>query len=305
MGKIPALPAFLERAEWPTLALIFLCYLVWAGALFLHETLGLALTALLTVPMVTLHASLQHEALHGHPSRSAALNEALVFLPLGLAYPYRRFKRLHLRHHRDETLTDPYDDPESYYYALADWRGLPAPLRRLLDFNNTLFGRLLIGPAVMLVGFYGAELRLARAGTERGLRKAWALHALGLALVLFFVLLFAAMPLWQYLLIAYGGLSLLSLRTFAEHQASESLGAQTVIVEGGPLTALLFLNNNLHYVHHRHPRLAWYLLPRLYRAERAGFRAGNEGYVFAGYGDILRRYLFRRKTPVPHPFLRR
>jgi len=297
--------AILHKAEWPTLLLLLACHLVWAAALLFHDSLGFLLTALFAVPMVTLHSSLQHEALHGHPTRSAALNEALVFLPLGLAYPYRRFKRLHLRHHNDQSLTDPYDDPESYYYALADWQRLPAPLQGVLDFNNTLFGRLLIGPAVMSVGFYGAELRLARSGAERGMGTAWAAHALGVALVLFFALGIAGMPLWQYLAIAYGGLSLLSLRTFAEHQASEAPGGRTAIVEGSPLLALLFLNNNLHYVHHEHPRLAWYRLPALYRSARSEFQAANEGYVFAGYGDILRRYLFRRKTPVPHPYLRR
>ena len=41
---------------------------------------------------VALHSSLQHEALHGHPTRHAPVNEALVFLPLGLFYPFRRFK---------------------------------------------------------------------------------------------------------------------------------------------------------------------------------------------------------------------
>ncbi|MBZ8133993.1 fatty acid desaturase [Afifella sp. IM 167] len=302
MNKIRAT---LQTAEWPTLFLILLCHLVWAAALLFHQSLGFALTALLAVPMVTLHSSLQHEALHGHPTRSAGLNEGLIFLPLGLAYPYRRFKRMHLRHHNDQSLTDPYDDPESYYYALADWQRLPAPLQRVLDFNNTLFGRLLIGPAVMSVGFYGAELRLARSGKERGMGLAWAAHALGAAIVLVFVLVVAGMPLWQYLLIAYGGLSLLSLRTFAEHQASEAPGGRTAIVEERSLLSLLFLNNNLHYVHHEHPRLPWYRLPALYRSARAEFQAGNAGYVFAGYGDILRRYLFRRKSPVPHPYLRR
>ncbi|MBR7508578.1 fatty acid desaturase, partial [Mycobacterium tuberculosis] len=69
--------------------------------------------------------SLQHEALHGHPTRSGWLNELLVSLPLGLFYPYRRYKHLHLKHHADERLTDPYDDPESYYRALGDWDKLP------------------------------------------------------------------------------------------------------------------------------------------------------------------------------------
>jgi fatty acid desaturase len=49
-----------------------------------------------------LHSSLQHEALHGHPTRSAAVNELLVALPLGVFYPYRRFRQMHLGHHNDE-----------------------------------------------------------------------------------------------------------------------------------------------------------------------------------------------------------
>ena len=46
----------------------------------------------------------------------------LVGLPIGLVYPFRRFKALHLRHHADERLTDPFDDPESYYQALWQHR---------------------------------------------------------------------------------------------------------------------------------------------------------------------------------------
>ena len=30
------------------------------------------------------HGSLQHEAIHGHPTRSARLNAALAWLPIGL-----------------------------------------------------------------------------------------------------------------------------------------------------------------------------------------------------------------------------
>jgi hypothetical protein len=59
--------------------------------------------------------------LHGHPTRSAALNEALVFPALGLFVPYRSFRDTHLRHHNDANLTDPYDDPESWYLPLPEW----------------------------------------------------------------------------------------------------------------------------------------------------------------------------------------
>ena len=113
--------------EWPTVALLVaLLRALGCWRRRSIDELGPLLLVLVAAPLVTLHSSLQHEALHGHPTRSAALNEALVFLPLGLLFPYRRFKMLHLRHHNNAALTDPYDDPESFYYAIADWQRLPA-----------------------------------------------------------------------------------------------------------------------------------------------------------------------------------
>ena len=76
-------------------------------------------------------------------------------------------------------------------------------------------------------------------------------------------------------------------------------------VEAAPVFGLLFLNNNLHYVHHENPRVSWYKLPALYRANRAAFLAANGSYSFKGYGEMIRKYLFRAKSPVPHPYLRR
>jgi fatty acid desaturase len=58
-------------------------------------------------------------------------------------------------------------------------------------------------------------------------------------------------------------------------------------------------------VHHENPRVPWYKLPSLYRANREAFLAANESYSFDGYGAMICRYLFRPKTPVPHPYLRR
>jgi fatty acid desaturase len=95
------------------------------------------------------------------------------------------------------------------------------------------------------------------------------------------------------------------VRTFAEHQAHESDGARSVIIEASPIFSLLFLNNNLHYVHHQNPRVPWYRLPQLYRSRREAFLEANESYSYSGYGEVLRRYLFRAKSPVAHPILRR
>jgi fatty acid desaturase len=289
--------------EWPTIGLLAGCYAAWLGATWAYPLLGPWLFILISAPIVTLHSSLQHEALHGHPTRSADLNEALVFPPLGLLFPYRRFKILHLRHHNDQTLTDPYDDPESFYLAAGHWERLPRWLRAVLGFNNTFAGRFSIGPAMMLAGFLANELRLMRGG-ERAVLRAWLHHLAGLALV-FAWTLWLGIPAWATLASAYLGLSILNLRTFAEHQAHETPGGRTVIVEASPALGLLFLNNNLHYVHHQYPRVPWYRLPELYRSRRDEFLAANGSYRFEGYGEMLRRYFFKMKSPVPHPLLRR
>lgn len=293
-----------REVEWPTLALLVACYVGWGLVTAFHAELGAVLFVFALAPLVTLHSSLQHEIAHGHPTRSPALNEALVFLPLGLVFPYRRFKSLHLRHHNDAALTDPYDDPESFYYAVGDWQELPPFLKRVLDFNNTFVGRFTIGPLMMAIGFLANDARLIISG-DRQVRSAWIRHLLGLALLLVWVFGICGVTPWLYIAGAYLGLAILNLRTFAEHQAHEVPGGRTVIVEASPIFGLLFLNNNLHYVHHENPRVSWYRLPALYRANREAFLAANESYSFKGYGEMIRRYLFRAKSPVPHPYLRR
>lgn len=295
---------WIRSEEWPTLALLAVCYALWGAATMFHGELGPTLFVVLVAPLVTLHSSLQHEVAHGHPTRVPAVNEALVFLPLGLVFPYRRFKALHLRHHNDSALTDPYDDPESFYYAMTDWQQLPGWLQKVLDFNNTFIGRFTIGPLMMAIGFTASDIRLI-VGGDRQIRAAWLRHFAGLALLLGWTWGVCGIPIWLYVAAAYLGLAILNLRTFAEHQAHEAPGGRTVIVEASPIFGLLFLNNNLHYVHHENPRVAWYNLPALYCANREAFLAANESYSYQGYGEMIRRYLFRAKTPVPHPFLRR
>jgi fatty acid desaturase len=283
--------------EWPTLVVIAACYGAWFGLGLLYARAPLAAVVLMALP-IALHSSLQHEALHGHPTRWALVNEALVSMPLGLFVSFRRYKRLHLRHHADERLTDPYDDPESYYLALRDWERLPRPLKTLLRWNNTLVARVLIGPAITLVGFTAAELKGSAA--LRDVRRAWLLHAAVLVPALAIVTLVFRMPIWDYLTSAYLGMSLLAIRSFCEHQWSEHADRRSVIVERSILGPL-FLNNNLHLVHHKHPTAPWYDLPRLYRARRLEWRRMNDGYVFKGYVEVLRRFGLRAKEPVAHP----
>ena len=109
------------------------------------------------------------------------------------------------------------------------------------------------------------------------------------------------MPWWAFGLSVYGALAILKIRTFLEHRAHEDARGRTVVIEDrGPL-ALLFLNNNLHVVHHMHAMVPWYRLPRLYRENRQRYLSRNAGYRYASYAEVFRRYFWRAKDPVPHP----
>ena len=286
------------KTEWPTLLLLALTYIVWAGGTLLWD-IAPVLAILLTGLAITQHASLQHEALHGHPFRTPWVNEALVFPALLLFVPYRRFRDTHLQHHFDPNLTDPYDDPESNYHDPQVWAGLNAVQRGLWVANNTLAGRMIIGPLLGNFCFVVSDFK-AMARGDRKVRQAWALHVAGLAMVALWLMV-APMPVWGYLLAVWLGVALLKIRSFLEHRAHEACRARTVVVEDrGPL-ALLYLNNNFHVVHHMHPQVPWYELPALYAARKAHYLRRNDEYVYANYLQVFRQYFLRVKDPVPHP----
>lgn len=286
--------------EWPTVAMLLLCYAlfalgtIWAAAWFLP--LGMAITIL----GIALQSSLSHEVLHGHPFRAQWLNDLMVFPALGLFVPYYRFRDTHLAHHDDTILTDPYDDPESNYLDPDIWAKLPGWHKALLRFNNLLIGRLLIGPALGQAAFMAADWRAIRGG-DKAVLHAWVWHVPALALALWFVLAVSAMPLWAYVISAYAAFSVLKIRTFLEHQAHERARGRTVIIEDhGPL-AWIFLYNSLHVVHHMHPKVPWYHLPKLFEAHRERYLARNEAYYFRSYREIFAKFFLRAKDPVPHP----
>ena len=290
------------RVEWPTILLIAACY----GAIVVSTTflsnlspvLGLIATGL----SLTLYSSLQHEVLHGHPTPHKSLNEAFVFPSFLVFIPYQRFRDTHLAHHRDANLTDPYDDPETNYLDPATWERLPRVVRGVLIFNNTLIGRVLIGALIGTAAFVLSDWRLARSNAK--VRRAWALHAIGLIPV-FCLVWVSPITCLGFIAANYMAMSILRIRTFLEHQAHEKSRARTVIIESrGPL-AFLFLNNNFHAVHHMHPKVAWYDLPKLYRDNKARYLRINEGYVYRCYLHVAKDHLLRVKDAVAHPLWRR
>lgn len=292
-----------RAVEWPTLALLLACYGGWALSLFWLAALWLPLGFVAVTICIALHSSLTHELIHGHPFRIPMVNEILGFPCLGLLIPYRRFRDLHFAHHQDENLTDPYDDPETNYMDPETWARQPRWVRQILVFNNTLLGRILLGPAIGMFAFLRADWREIRAGDLRVI-LAWVLHLPAVAVVLW-VVSRSALPITAYLLAAYFGYGIIKIRTYLEHRAHYLAGGRTAIVEDrGPL-AFLFLNNNLHVVHHMHPKVAWYDLPALYRSDKQRYQEHNDSYVYRSYGQIFREHFLRVKDPVPHPLWRK
>ena len=287
-------------AEWPTWVVLVACYVCWLVLLFQHQQIG-SLWVVPTVLLVTLHSSLQHEMLHGHPTKNRTFNELLVFPAIGLLVPYRRFRDLHLKHHRNEKLTDPYDDPESWYLTESDWQKKSRLLQTLLKLNSTLTGRILIGPVLSMIAFLRDDIQAIARG-DRAVSVAWLMHIIGLVPVLV-ILANAKISVWFYLVaIAYPAMSVLMIRTFIEHRASEQVSHRTAVVEAGKLMSLLFLNNNLHAVHHRYPSLSWHRLPAKWQQNKSNILKENSDYHFPkGYLSIAGRWLFSTREPVIHP----
>lgn len=286
--------------EWPTVAVAGAIYLGFGLATWFHDRLPAWLLLPLGAYLVAWHSSLQHEVVHGHPTRLPWANRLLVLPNLWLWLPYERYRDAHLQHHRDSLLTDPLQDPESNYVTPERWRRLPAALRWAYALHNCLLGRLLLGPFLALGRFYRAEVRQWLQG--RLDLPVWLLHAVGVSLVLAWAIGVCGMSFGAYLLFfAWPGIALSLVRSFLEHRAVPEVGERTVIVEAAWPWALLFLNNNLHALHHAHPGLPWYRLPAAYRAARAHWLAANGGYFYRGYGEIFARYLLRQKERPMHP----
>ena len=287
--------------EWPTWLLMFAVYGGFALTTYFYHALPIWLVLPLGAWFVCWHSQLQHEALHGHPTPYAALNTALVLPSLWLWLPYPIYAESHLEHHATASLTGPADDPESFYVSAAEWAHAGHLRRTLLWSQQTLAGRLVIGPWVQTLKFWRLELQRLRSG-DRSHIGAWLLHLLALALLFYWLLGVCGIPLVDYVLVfAWPGTALALLRSFAEHRPALAPGHCTAIVERGGPFGWLFLYNNLHALHHERPGLAWYALPKLYDQERARLLDENGGFVFRSYIDVAKRFLFRPKDAPAHP----
>ncbi|MDR5664971.1 fatty acid desaturase, partial [Burkholderia cenocepacia] len=225
------------------------------------------------------HLSLQHELLHGHPTRSAFVNKLLGYPPLTIWYPYTLYRDTHLEHHRDEDLTVPGVDPETNYVTRERWARLPRWRRALMVARKTFIGRIVVGPPLAVATTFRDAVVAFRRGDFRYLPM-WATHA---ACV---VALLAGLQ-WA-----------IGVPWCAPHPK-----ARITINEAGFAMRLLYLNNNYHLVHHDLPKLPWYDLPRAYRMRRAAYAEKCGGFVIrGGYRALLARHAWTPTDPPVHPF---
>jgi fatty acid desaturase len=298
-AKPPASPI-----EWPTWLLIVTIHGAWVALLLGYQALPAGLGQIGLVAVAAWHLSLQHELLHGHPTRRAALNQLFGVFPISVWYPFAIYLDSHLIHHRDAQLTEPGLDPEgnyvkatAYQQAWPAWRALQWALR-------TVVGRFLLGPllAISTAWWQLVTALWRRDGTYLG---DWLVHLLLLLPMLWWVHAVSGLTPLHYLLgIAYPALGLAMLRSFYEHRPADLPAHRIVINEAAWPWRLLYLNNNYHAVHHAHPGLAWYRIPAAYRADRAGYLQRNGGFLLKGYARLLWRHGLRPVDSPIHPGLK-
>lgn len=289
---------FWNRYELPTVLLGLVLYGIWLALTWWHALIPWPLLLLAGGYVIQWQFSLQHESIHAMRSWPAWLRTAFVWPPLGLWLPYPLYNRSHSTHHVNFYITHPQRDTESYYQLQANWPPAGRMQRLLVDLNQTLIFRLVFGPFVRLHKLVVRESGRIRSGDYSNVRH-WLVHALSVAVILYWVIVVCDMSLWKYLVFfAWPGMSLGMLRTFTEHRWGEKPLQRVAIVESNTLLGVLYLYNNLHSVHHLYPTLPWYRIPGRWRAEREALLRGNGGFYYRGYLEIARRYLFR---PVFHP----
>lgn len=292
--------SWLWRSELPTWMLITVIYGGWFTTLAFWQTLGLLPATLLLIWFTTWYMSLQHELIHGHPTRYPRVNQLLGLMPLAVWYPYGLYRDAHLAHHRTPLLTQPEDDPESYYIPEWRWRRYAPWQRKLIALRNTFPGRLLLAPALDIVQLVGGMVTSFLRLDRRAIAM-WIVHGILLAVIFAWLVRCEFSILYFVLAVSYPALALTKVRSFLEHRADNDPLARSVINEASLPWRVLFLNLNYHSVHHDLPGVPWYALRKVYLRDRESYQQRNGGFLVRGYGEWLRHFLWRSVNVNAHP----
>ena len=287
--------------EGPTWLVGIVIYAGWFAVILNHAALPLPVVTVLGSLLVAWHSSLVHESVHNLNTVPKWLKMLLVLPPISVWYPYYYYARCHSIHHRDNNLTDPELDPESFYFSKQRWQDMTPALKALMIVNQTFIGRMTVGPLIALYYLLADHIQGVFAGNRRIIRGL-VIHLVLLAGLFWFISAVAGMSIPVYLLaIALPGLSIGLIRSFCEHGAASDPAHRTAIVESGTFFNLLFLYNNLHVVHHLDPSMRWYDIPEYYRTHRDELLKSNGGFMFHGYSEVIRKTLFKPAFVPVHP----
>jgi fatty acid desaturase len=288
-----------RRIEWATLGLFAGFYAAYLAVILLHRSVPWPASVALLAVLGGFYMSLQHEALHGHPTGWRGVNTALAFAPLSLWLPYLGYRSTHMTHHHTD-LTDPQFDPESFYLRPVDWASAGLVRRAYILVTRTMVGRLTIGAFHSIARYLWHEIRTIR--SDRAAARRWAAHLAAAAVLSWCLFVVIGVPVWQYLVgFILMGQSFTLLRSFVEHCAVAE-GTRSAVVKAGPVMSLLFLNNNLHHTHHAEPSTPWYQLPALHRTlDSDDLAAHGAGLYQRGYAEVARRNFLRPFCQPDHP----
>lgn len=293
--------SWIWRLELPTWSLIGVIYTGWFTSVIYWQQLGTVIGSVLLILLSAWYMSLQHELIHGHPTRWRRVNQLLGTLPLAVWYPYGLYRDSHIQHHKDEDLTHPEKDPECYYYTAEQWQYFPRLFKGIVRVSNTFVGRLTLGPALDIIDTIRSTIRAFIAGNRPAIIM-WLIHFGLLALLFHWMAGYGISAIFYILLISYPALSLTKIRSFFEHRAAENSAARSTLNEAAWPWRLLFLNLNYHLVHHDLPALPWYGLRQIYLENRVQYQQRSEQFVVSGYTQWFEAFAFTALEIEIHPF---
>lgn len=286
-----------DRIEWPTVAVVIGFAAAWLGVVLGHQHIPWPIEFVVMVYLGGLSLSIGHELLHGHPTPWNWLNAAVGYVPLSFWIPFGRYQALHVQHHRSN-LTDPFDDPESTYFAPPLWQDASGWQRRYMIFLRTTPGRFTLGVPRTLLRFWWKDATNLR---DPAIRRPWLIHLPLAALLGWWLFGVVGVNPWVYILgFVLGGAACSVMRSFVEHCAVRE-GTRSAVVLAGPVVSLLFMNINLHHTHHAQPDAEWYRIPAIHREMGSDAIAAEGAGFYKSYFQVLRTYFFTPFCQPDHP----
>src|SRR5579859_6610241 len=163
-GVMQAVMSKFRSFDGPTWLVAVAIYGLWFALIWFHRAIPWWIEMPAGAYVIAWQFSLQHEAIHSFRRVPGWLRVLVVFPPLGLWFPFPLYRKSHSLHHRNTYLTVPGVDTESYYVRQAEWATASPPWRTVLLFNQTLLGRLTIGPLLRLAKLAQREVARVRSG---------------------------------------------------------------------------------------------------------------------------------------------